>query len=222
MLQKLKGVNACLHSAMPIQKWVFYFIKWQSYISEGPRLYKAKCAIYHSLIHSHLSYCNIVWINSIKKSQLNRLKILQEKALRALFNAKYNTHTAKFFEHSGITRVENIFLRESLLITHKFHNKSLPSAINRMFKESICNPSFLTRSMSNCVMQPKRDSIGLTIYNIINNWNALGNSIREIKSFKVFKKSISDLLNENYKDCTKLDCYSCKYDFSKIRTYIKK
>ena len=28
-----------IHSAMPIQKWVFYFIKWQSYVSEGPRLY---------------------------------------------------------------------------------------------------------------------------------------------------------------------------------------
>ena len=47
MLQKLKGVTACLHSAMPIQKWVFYFIKWQSYVSEGPRLYALILDQYH-------------------------------------------------------------------------------------------------------------------------------------------------------------------------------
>ena len=27
--------------------------------------YKAKCAIYHSLIHTHLAYCSIIWIKEI-------------------------------------------------------------------------------------------------------------------------------------------------------------
>ena len=43
--------------------------------------YKTKLIIYHSLIHSHFSYCAIIWINKITKKQLNKLKLTQKKLL---------------------------------------------------------------------------------------------------------------------------------------------
>lgn len=183
--------------------------------------YKAKLAIYHSLIHSHLSYCSLIWLNNIKKSQLNLLIKLQKKAIRAIFNARFNTHTSKFFEYCGITRVENIFYKESILITHKFHNNALPRSIQELFTESVFNPSLITRSMINCVMQPKRDINGLTMFEIIDNWNRLGYSMRQIKSFKELKNRISKLLNSKYEGCNKHNCYSCNYDYSKIPSIIR-
>ena len=184
--------------------------------------YKAKNTIYHSLIHSHISYCSIIWIDRIKKSQKNQLIKLQKKALRAVFNAKYNTHTSKFFQYSGITRVENIFKKESAQITHKFHNRSLPNAIQQMFMESISDPSFSLRSMKNCVLHPKRELIGTTIYKILGNWNSLGNSIREIKSHSEFKDNLTKQLQTSSDvECNKTDCFSCKFDFDKMETYIK-
>ena len=172
--------------------------------------YKAKCAIYHSLIHTHLAYCSIIWINEIKKGQLNQLKKLQKKAIRVIFNKRYNSHTGELFKQSGITKIENMFLTESVKTIHKFHNKNLPRAIQNMIKESLDNPNLLTRSMSNCTLQPKREMIGTTIFKVLENWNELGNSTRDIKSYKEFKKCISKELNENYEICIKENCYSCK------------
>ena len=42
--------------------------------------YRTKLNIYHSLIHSHLSYGAIIRINNLSKKQLNMLKTLQKKS----------------------------------------------------------------------------------------------------------------------------------------------
>ena len=79
-----------------------------------------------------------------------------------------------------------------------------------MIKESLENPNLITRSMSNCILQQKRELRGTSIFKILENWNELDNSTREIKSYKEFKKCISKELNENYEICIKENCYSCK------------
>ena len=50
--------------------------------------YKAKNTIYHSLIHSHISYCSIIWIDRIKKSQKNQLIKLQKKSIKSSIQCK--------------------------------------------------------------------------------------------------------------------------------------
>ena len=79
-----------------------------------------------------------------------------------------------------------------------------------MIKESLENPNLITRSMSNCILQQKRELRGTSTFKILENWNELDNSTREIESYKEFKKCISKELNENYEICIKENCYSCK------------
>ena len=55
--------------------------------------------------------------------------------------------------------------------------------------------------MLDCMLQPKRDMTGTTIFQILENWNELGNSTRDIKSYKEFKKC--NRLNENMKFVSK-------------------
>ena len=73
----------------------------------------AKLCIYHSLIHSHISYCALAWLNNINKEQLNMLKTLQKKAVRIVHGKKYNSHTNELFQKSDITKVKNIFEQDS-------------------------------------------------------------------------------------------------------------
>ena len=48
--------------------------------------------LYNSLVHPYLSYGNLLWGNSHKK-YINKLEILQKKAIRCMSKAKYNdTH----------------------------------------------------------------------------------------------------------------------------------
>ena len=60
------------------------------------------------------------------------LKVIQKKALRVVFGTKYNAHTSGLFQSNGITKVENIFERDSF----KYQNKSLPQAIIELYDNS--------------------------------------------------------------------------------------
>ena len=133
---------------------------------------RSKLNIYHSLIHSHLSYCALIWLSSITKKQLQTLKTLQKKAIRIIYNLRYNAHTDKYFEISKITKVDNIFEKDSLLLTHKFHMWKLPKAIIKLFNDSIYDPNRLTRSQTSCVYKIKRNlKDGVLMHDIIKKWN---------------------------------------------------
>ena len=170
---------------------------------------RAKLNVYHSLIHSHLEYCALIWISSITKKQLNMLKIVQKKALRIIFSVKYNAHTSNLFQTSKITKVENIFEKESLLMTYKFQNKTLPKAIIDLFDSSIHDKNILTRQQTSRVLRPKKGlKNGNLMYDIIDAWNRIGNPTREEKTLKSFKKKIISMQN-SYVKCNKINCYSC-------------
>ena len=58
--------------------------------------------IYNTLILPHLSYATIIWGNC-PKTLINRLVVLQKKAIRAITNSSYRAHTASIiqeFKHS--------------------------------------------------------------------------------------------------------------------------
>ena len=145
--------------------------------------------VYYSLINSHLEYCALIWISSITKKQLNMLKTVQKKALRIVFSARYNAHTNSLFETSKITKVENIFEKESLLMTFKFQNKTLPNAIIDLYESSLHDKNILTRQQTSCILRPKKDlKTGNLMYEIIDAWNRIGSPARAEKTLKLFKK----------------------------------
>ena len=184
--------------------------------------YKAKVSIYYSLIHSHLIYCNLIWHNFIKKSQMNKLIVMQKKAVRAIFDVKYNCHTNKLFEISKIDKIQNIFRKESILTIFKYQNNTLPSAIKELFDESINHSKIITRSFSSSTLQPKKEIMGLNICEIIENWNRAGFNIRQINSFKELKIKVSRMLNLEFEECEKISCYSCTDNLNRMSTIMKK
>ena len=172
--------------------------------------YRLKMNIYHSLIHSHLNYCAPIWIPNITKKQTKMLQTLQKRAIRIIFNLKYNSHTSKYFQISKITKVENIYEKESLLLAYKYKENKLPNAIMNLFKSSIHEPTMLTRSLNNCILRPNRGlKPGFIMYDILNFWNRSSSSLREEPTYTMFKRKI----NENHNvfiECMKNNCYVCK------------
>ena len=137
------------------------------------------------------------------------LKVIQKKALRIVFGTKYNAHTGGLFQSSGITKVENIFERDSLLMTFKYQNKSLPKAIIELYDHSLYANNILTRHQTSCILRPKKElRNGDLMYEIIDNWNRIGKNLREEKYYKEFKITLKSLQNKYFK-CDKMNCYIC-------------
>ena len=170
---------------------------------------RAKLCIYHSLIHSHFSYCALAWLNNINKEQLNMLKTLQKKAVRIIHGKKYNSHTNQLFQKSNITKVENIFEEQSLILTFNYKQKKLPKKIIEMYDNSLFDNNIITRYLNNCELKPKNEfKEGNMMREILNNWNKSGKSIRDEQNLNSFKRKIMEIFNKTTK-CTKKNCYSC-------------
>jgi len=169
----------------------------------------AKLKVYHSLIHSHLDYCAMIWISNISKKQLNMLKVIQKKAIRIVYGKKYNAHTGDLFQSSGVTKVENIFERDSALMTFKYQNRSLPKAIIELYDNSLYANNILTRHQTSCILRPKKElRNGDLMYDIIDNWNRIGRNLREERYYKEFKITLKALQNK-YIKCDRKNCYIC-------------
>ena len=57
---------------------------------------KTKLMLYYTLIYPYITYCNSTW-SSTYVSNLNRIYLLQKRAVRAVTNSEYRAHTAPLF-----------------------------------------------------------------------------------------------------------------------------
>ena len=172
--------------------------------------YRAKINIHHSLIHSHLSYCSIIWLNNINKTQVKMLKNIQKKAIRIIHGARYNEHTDELFQKSRITKVENIFELQSLILTFNYQQRKLLDRILELFDKSLQNYNIQTRYLTICSLKPNNElKSGNLMFEILNNWNNSPKSLRDEQNLKTFKKILRDNQNQ-FKKCDIKNCNSCR------------
>lgn len=66
-----------------------------------------KLQLYYALVHSHLHYCLLIW-GTTTKTNLDRLTILQKRAVRCIENFKRIDHTAPFFFQTKHTQSRSV------------------------------------------------------------------------------------------------------------------
>ena len=185
--------------------------------------YKAKFLIYNGLFQSHLEYCFITYGNKINKTQLQEIKLIQKKALRILFSARFNTHCSKLYQLSGITPVDELLEKESLIFMKKYCNNLQPKA----FEEIIGEPKIdsLRSSSEKTYKIPKNLKVNDCFYDILSSWNKADKVIKEAKNHKELKSILKKRSTKNQSEysCKVKKCYSCKKDKKRdFEKYMKK
>ena len=195
-------------------------VKWQL-------PFRIKLQIYHSLIHSNAMYCPLIWLQKLPATKIKTLQTLQNRAIRALFCARYNCHTSKMYDLSRITRIDQICERESIILMHDFKESKLPNAIMNMISDATRREIRATRSQDldnlHIGKSYKKDDL---MYSIITHWNK---SDCEVKNLSISKKSVAqrvtvNLINKNNQvKCTRIECHSCKHEDEEVfYNYMKK
>ena len=102
-------------------------------------------SIYHSLIAPYLRYGLIAW-GQASKSQLNKLLVLQKRALRFIHFAKPRDHAIPLYINTKI--LPNNFLYYQLLAEtmSDVRNNLVPTNIQELFLPLSCVHSYGTRS----------------------------------------------------------------------------
>ena len=74
--------------------------------------------LYYSLVYPYLTYCILVWGNTFP-THLQRLSVLQKKAIRVINHSAYNAHTDSIFAELGIMRFTDLYVLSVCIFVYK-------------------------------------------------------------------------------------------------------
>ena len=104
-------------------------------------------SLYNTLILPHLQYGVLAWGNTYQ-TYLNKIYIIQKKALRLINNSGYRSHTRPLFFKFKCLTVFNIYKYHLGVLMYKFDRQILPAAIQNMFTLNSSIHNYNTRSSS--------------------------------------------------------------------------
>lgn len=146
--------------------------------------------VYHSLIHSHLTYGCHLWGNALKK-HIHPLHIIQKKALRKIENAPYNSHSAPLFIKHKILSLKKLYDFQTILLMHDFHTARLPNSLMALFAPF--QPSHTNTRTAHIIRPPRaqhRLTHSSTLYTGPQLYRSAPLFIRTILSKKAMKKAL--------------------------------
>ena len=85
--------------------------------------------IYNSLVESRLRYGILGW-STATNAQLNRLKVLQNKALRFIHFASLDAAMLPIYSHYNVLPLEKLILLHQATYMYSFQNQLLPNVFN--------------------------------------------------------------------------------------------
>ena len=93
-------------------------------------------SLYNSLISPYLMYCNLIWGNAADV-HLNRLLMLQKRALRIITFSEYLAHTEELFKQLNIPKIHDIHKYSCCL--YVFSNKNKFEINDDVYSTRNCN-----------------------------------------------------------------------------------
>jgi hypothetical protein len=152
--------------------------------------------LYFSLIHSHLLYCiNILGCTSL--ANINRILLLQKKAIRIIYNSHYNAHTTPLFLENKILPFDKLIKLHRLLFMHSIAYDYAPTTFaNTWTKNNARNTGHDLRNHDYFTLPLVRiESFRkFPIYSLAYEWNSLGDNIRLQHNRTTFKIALMDEL----------------------------
>lgn len=101
-------------------------------------------SLYFSLFESHLSYALPVWGSAIQ-AHMQKLFILQKKAIRAISFSDFRAHTSPLFKELNTLKIDDLFQYQVSSLMWDFDHNTLPNALNSLFNKTRNTHSYGTR-----------------------------------------------------------------------------
>ena len=150
---------------------------------------KAALLIYDALIYSHLSYCNLLWASTYKSS-LDKLFILQKRALKNCLNLPKRTETNIVFELADKLSVYQINKLQTASFIFCSVNKITPKLFHSYFNCVAELHTYSTRRNNNLQIIFAKKVVRRNCIKVKGPklWNDIPLTIRESHSLYLFKR----------------------------------
>ena len=162
-------------------------------------------SIYFAIFDSYLSYCCLVWAQNC--STIQRIIILQKKAIRIINFQPRNFHTSPLFKQNSILKFQDKICLENILFISKSLNNLTLSVFNAWFSFSSDEHNYETSSSTQgnlikLFYKTKRyEKYSITV-SAVESWNKIQKQLKDLLlrdlSPNRIKRIVSDLYLKSY------------------------
>jgi hypothetical protein len=159
---------------------------------------RIRSQLYYSLVYPYFTYCNLVWASNYA-SRLNKLVLLQKRAVRIIARAPRSSHTGPLFSDLQILRFCQINKLQVCDFFYRFDHNLLPIVYRCFFQQgSDVHPYYTRNSRSYRSVQAHSNSRRFSVrFMGPAVWNSLPLNIKQAPNLHIFKKNLrSYLINE--------------------------
>ena len=94
---------------------------------------KSLLTLYYALVYPYLTYCNLIWASTYV-TNLQRIYLLQKRAVRAISKADYKASSKPLFANLKILDVFSIYSLQVSSFMYLYHNDALPISFTQIFQ----------------------------------------------------------------------------------------
>ena len=153
--------------------------------------------LYCSIFLPYIHYCSEIWGNTYH-SNINRIIIIQKRAIRLLFCAGRLDHTTPLFQRANILKFTDLVKLKTAVFMYKAYHCMLPENIQRNFvKKDIMHQTRTKQQLVRLCVSSNVRSMSLCVYGITL-WNALRTDIKSKNSVNAFKQSYKKYIISEY------------------------
>ena len=157
--------------------------------------------LYSSLILPYLNYGIIVWGHT-HTTFLDKILLLQKKALRIICHTSWRAHTDILFLENNIMKIYDLFRHHLGQFMYKLENKELPNIFYDMFQKNKSIHKYPTRHSNEFHLPLTRTILTHSIFTTAGPklWNTLDNNLKLAPSIMTFKSRFKSHLLSSYKE----------------------
>ena len=155
--------------------------------------------MYYAIVYPYLNYGILAW-GSASSSHINRLYILQKRAIRIMSHAPYLAHTNPLFIELDVLRFYDIHAFQVLIFMYLCNNNLLPDYIKTFFKFNQDVHGYNTRNAKDFHLpKPRLSSFKNSIlFQGPQIWNSVSIDIKQSVSLNVFKSRSRQFILNSY------------------------
>ena len=151
--------------------------------------------LYSTLILPYLNYGIIAWGNT-HSTYLDRILLLQKKALRVICNVSWRSHTDELFFENNILKIHDLYFHHLGQFMYKLNNNSLPLVFDAMFHTNKTIHKYPTRQSNEFHLPLTRTIFAQSVFTSTGPkfWNSLNHNIIGAPSLNTFKAKLKKFL----------------------------
>ena len=156
--------------------------------------------LYSTLVLPYINNGILAWGNA-NKSDLNRLFLIQKKAIRIVTNSGFRSHTNALFLENNILKISDLYLFQLGQFMFKLNRNDLPDIFQDMFLKNSSVHHYPTRQTDSYHLPLTRTLFAHRTLTFTgpNFWNSLKNEYKDAPSLNTFKRKLKKFLLSKYK-----------------------